>query len=97
MAQQAAELAIKAIYRHEGWTFAFVHDIRYLLDGLERNGRVVPSGIRESERLTVFASQMRYPGASGFTTEIEHRKLLAIAGETVTWANSIIDTDKPQG
>ena len=33
-AQQAAELAIKTVYLQQGWTFAYIHDLRRLLDGL---------------------------------------------------------------
>ena len=69
MAQQAAELAVKAVYQSKSWPFAFVHDLRHLLDGLEKNGMAVSAEIREAEKLTTSATQMRYPGTSGFTTE----------------------------
>jgi HEPN domain-containing protein len=90
MAQQAAELAVKAVYQHEGWRFAFVHDIRYLLDGLEKKGMTVPEHIREAERLTAFATQMRYPGMSGSTSENDHARMLRIAEAVIAWADSIL-------
>lgn len=37
MAQQAAELAVKAVYRQYDWRFPFVHDLGHLLDELEAN------------------------------------------------------------
>jgi HEPN domain-containing protein len=36
LAQQASELAIKAVYQVHGWSFPFVHNLGMLLDGLER-------------------------------------------------------------
>jgi len=90
MAQQAAELAVKAVYQHKGLRFAFVHDLRYLLDGLERNGMPVPDAVREAERLTLYATQMRYPGTSGLTTEKEYTQMLGIADTVVSWATTVI-------
>lgn len=92
MAQQAAELAIKAVYCQKGLQFAFVHDIRFLLDGLAKTGLNVPEEVREAERLTVFATQMRYPGASDSITEDRHSRLLAIAETVVAWADSIVNS-----
>ena len=92
MAQQAAELAIKAVYCRKGLQFAFVHDIRFLLDGLAKNGLEVPEEVREAERLTVFATQMRYPGTSEFITEKHHATMLAIAETVVAWADSLVNS-----
>lgn len=86
MAQQTCELAIKAIYQHNGWKFPFVHDIEYLLNGLEQKGIVVPSDVRDAEKTTVFATQLRYPGSSGFVTEADHTKMVAIAEIVYAWA-----------
>ena len=36
-AQQAAELAIKAVYQQHGWLFPFIHDLARLLNGLHMN------------------------------------------------------------
>jgi HEPN domain-containing protein len=90
MAQQAAELAIKAVYQHGGWRFPFIHDIRYLLDGLEKRGITVPEQVREAERLTIFATQMRYPGMRNHMAETDHATMLSIAGAVVAWADSIL-------
>jgi len=92
MAQQAAELAIKAVYCRKGLQFAFVHDIRFLLDGLVKTGLEVPEQVREAERLTVFATQMRYPGTSEFITEKLHERMLAIAETVVAWADSLVNS-----
>ena len=90
MAQQAAELAIKAVYQRKGWRFPFIHDIRYLLDGLEKNGMPVPQIVREAERLTIFATQMRYPGMIDRMAEADHVAMLNIAGQVVDWGDSIL-------
>lgn len=44
-AQQAAEKAVKAVYRHHGWPFRYVHDIEDVLTGLKQHGVVIPPGI----------------------------------------------------
>ncbi len=90
MAQQAAELAIKAVYQHYGWRFVFVHDLAQLLDGLDDHGLEIPEDIRDAEKLTVYATQMRYPGTSGFTTEADYVLVQSIAEAVVTWAGDII-------
>lgn len=90
MAQQAAELAIKAVYQQHGWRFVFVHDLAQLLDGLEVNGLVIPGDVREAEKLTIYATQMRYPGASGFTTEKDYVLVQNIAEGVVAWAKNIV-------
>ena len=90
MAQQAAELAVKAVYVQRGWRFAFVHDLANLLDGLEERGMVVPEPIREAEKLTIYATQMRYPGVSGFVTKDDYTRVMAIAEAVVAWAERVV-------
>jgi len=90
MAQQAAELAVKALYRSRNLRFAFVHDLAQLLEGLEQVGVTVPEHIRQAEKLTVYATQMRYPGMSGFATKKDYAEVLAIAEDTVAWAEALI-------
>jgi len=91
MAQQAAELAIKAVYRSRNLRFAFVHDLAQLLEGLEQAGMTVPEDIRQAEKLTIYATQMRYPGMSGFATKEDYAEVLAIAQDTMAWAEAIIN------
>src|SRR5436309_1011339 len=35
-AQQAAEMAFKAVYQKQGWTFARTHNLGKLIDGLQQ-------------------------------------------------------------
>lgn len=90
MAQQAAELAIKAVYQQKEWHFPFVHQLGHLLDGLEQHGMPISKVIREADKLTIYATQLRYPGSSGFTTREDYEALLATAEAVVAWAETIV-------
>jgi len=91
MAQQAAELSIKAVYQRHDWQFPFIHDLRKLLDSLEAKGLTIPEHLREAERLTIYATQLRYPGTTGFVTQEEHAAMLAIAETLYAWAEAIVN------
>lgn len=91
MAHQAAELGIKAIYQLNDWPFAYVHDLAFLLHGLEKKGVNVPPDIRDTVRLTIYATQLRYPGTSGFVTAEDHTNALRAAEAVVAWAEGIIE------
>lgn len=91
MAQQSAELAIKAVFQHHGWRFPFIHDLRQLLDLLEGQGMSIPETIREAEKLTIYATQMRYPGSGGFMTEADYRNMLAVAEAVYAWARAQVE------
>ena len=45
-AQQAAEKAVKAVYKSHGWEFRYTHDIGELLNGLQVNDLAIPEGVR---------------------------------------------------
>jgi len=63
-AQQSAEKAIKALLIWHGIKFPYVHDLAALLTLLEKATSDLPDSIRQAERLTQFAVEMRYPGAA---------------------------------
>jgi HEPN domain-containing protein len=90
-AQQAAELAIKAVYQHQRLTFPFVHDMRRLIIGLQDAGVEVPAAVQQSAKLTRFATHLRYPGVSSAVTEDEFREALGVAEAVVAWARERID------
>lgn len=90
MAQQATELSLKAVYQQNEWRFAYVHDIGHLIDGLESHGLDIPEFVREAEILTVYATQMRYPGSYGFISEHDYLLVLDVARNTVKWASQQI-------
>lgn len=54
-AQQAAEKAIKAVYRAMNREFCYTHDIGALLSGLDDAGVAIPDGAYEAVELTTFA------------------------------------------
>ena len=91
MAQQAAELGIKAVYQHSGWGFEFVHDLGRLLDGLVERGVDVPDSVQDADRLTVYATRTRYPGVGERVSEDDYRRAVAIADAVVEWVGSILE------
>jgi HEPN domain-containing protein len=98
MAQQATEKALKAVYQKQGLFFRFVHDLKELGKGLEKNGLKIPVEVREAIVLTKYAFETRYPGPFEPVTEMEFKKALALAEAVVAWAEKIIRTpEKPDG
>src|ERR1041385_2720893 len=61
-AQQGAELAIKAVYQHNGWPFARSHDLGALIDGLRLQGLTIPADVEDADQLNPYAVLTRYPG-----------------------------------
>ena len=71
-AQQAAELAIKAVYQQHGWLFPFIHDLAQLLNGLHLQGLTIPAEVQQAQKLTVFATLARSrPGRPGVRGELQ--------------------------
>ncbi len=89
-AQQGAELAIKAVYVRQGWTFEYIHILGALLDDLERNGLSIPSEVQEADQLTIFAALTRYPGFCPPVTEAKYNEAIGIAETVVHWADALI-------
>lgn len=90
MTQQAAELAIKAVYQVHGWIFPFVHNLGVLLDGLERQGLNVPQDVQDADQLSMYAVQARYPGLPARITQVEFEESFRIAEAVVVWAESFL-------
>lgn len=59
-AQQAAEKAIKAVYRSKGWTFRYTHDLKELLAELRNRGLMVPDSLDPAAILTDYAHRFRW-------------------------------------
>jgi HEPN domain-containing protein len=89
-AQQAAEKAVKSVYRANGHEFRYTHDLTELLDGLARYGVPVPETVQEAGDLTNFAWQARYPGPAEPVTEDEYRRAIALAETVVEWARKLL-------
>ncbi len=90
LTQQAAELAIKAVYQVHGWIFPFVHNLGVLLDGLERQGLNVPQDVQDADQLSMYAVQARYPGLPARITQVEFEESFRIAEAVVVWAESFL-------
>lgn len=73
-AQQAAEKAMKAIYRLKGLQFRYTHDLEELGKGLEDSGLPIPLIVKEAVILTKYALQTRYPGPIEPVTEEEYQE-----------------------
>lgn len=85
-AQQAAEKALKAVYRHYGWAFEYTHDLEQLVHGLKRQGVRIPPDVQEAVVLTSFASEARYPGLAEPVTLQEYGEALRHSERVVAWA-----------
>lgn len=90
-AQQAAEKAIKAVYRAKGQVFRYTHDLDDLLDGLEQSGHEVPETIWEAADLTRFAWETRYPSFGEPVSQEEYEQALVVAERVVLWAAEIVE------
>jgi HEPN domain-containing protein len=90
-AQQAAEKAIKSVYRARKHEFRYTHDITELLDGLARQDVVVPKEVRDAVELTDFAWDTRYPGPAEPVSEAEYRRAVALAEKVVEWAAKLVE------
>ena len=89
-AQQAAELAIKAVYQQQGWLFPFIHDLAQLLNTLRQQGLTIPPEVQEAQKLTVYATLARYPGLTAPATQAHHNEAVKIAEDVVNWAQSLV-------
>ncbi len=85
-AQQAAEKALKAIYRKKGWAFRYTHDVDELIVGLREKEVEVPSVVAEAVVLTGYASEARYPGLEEPVSVEEYREAVRLAEAVVAWA-----------
>jgi HEPN domain-containing protein len=89
-AEQAAEKALKAVYRHHGWTFRYTHDLDELVGGLKRQGLRIPAEVEDAVVLTSFAWEARYPGLGEPVTLEEYREAVRQAEAVVAWARKEI-------
>jgi HEPN domain-containing protein len=85
-AQQAAEKAIKAVFIARGLRFPYTHDLDRLLGLLSKAGIRVPKYVEQSDWLTPFAAEARYPGISGPVTKPQQRRAVRLATAVLNWA-----------
>jgi HEPN domain-containing protein len=87
-AQQAAEKALKAVYVNNGWVFGYTHDLEALLSGLMQQGLDVPPEIVETDALSRYAWEARYPGPDEPVTGEEYQEAVQITGVVLNWAST---------
>lgn len=85
-AQQAAEKAVKAVFVSQAVGFPFIHNLKKLLEGLERSGVKIPKYLWKAEDLSPFAALTRYPASVPPVTERQYRRAVRIAESVVHWA-----------
>lgn len=84
-AQQAVEKSLKALLLEVGVALPRTHSIERLIDLLPEQVLRAPF-LRESAKLTIYATAFRYPGEEEAMTESEYQEALRLAGEVVCWA-----------
>ena len=89
-AQQAAEKALKAVYRQNGWVFRYTHDLDELIEGVREKGMEVPQEIAEAVILNSYSAEARYPSLSEPVTTEEYHEAVRLAEAVVTWAEKEI-------
>jgi HEPN domain-containing protein len=94
-AQQAAEKAIKGVYRSHTLPFPYTHNLGLLMDGLRRYGIAIPREVESAAPLTVYAQQTRYPGIAEPITEQERGVVVNAAEAVVAWAERLVAASQP--
>ena len=89
-AQQAAEKAIKAVYKKHDLIFRYTHDLGELLADLMEYGVNIPPEVEAAQILTAYAWEARYPGISEPVTFEEYQEAVQQADDVVHWAESIV-------
>src|ERR1043166_2646938 len=80
-AQQAAEKFLKAVFVNYGIAFARTHDLKALLDLLNRTKPALALSLRHVEFLTPFGVDARYPGDLPEVSEPEAASAVKAAGD----------------
>ncbi len=95
-AQQAAEKSIKAALLFREIEFPLTHDIEELLKLAEDQGIIIPENVQETDQLTPYAVETRYPGYLQEITGDDVSHALRIAEQTVSWAKSFLGEEKKE-
>ena len=90
LAQQAAEKAIKAVYRYRNTAHRFTHSLGELAVGLEHTGLNIPQIVKNAVVLTRYAVETRYPTLAEPVTEEEYRQAAVLAEAVVEWARQVL-------
>lgn len=91
-AQQAGEIAIKAVYHHQSLEYERTHNLEILAKGLEDAGILVSDDVKQAVSLTRYAVHTRYPGMSPPVTPEEYHEAIRLAQAVVDWARELVES-----
>jgi HEPN domain-containing protein len=92
--QQAVEKALKAVLMDRGIRYPFTHDIKALIELLEKASLPLPPDARDLPYLTPFGTLFRYEDEEwGLPESLNADRMLAWAESTTTWARSVMQLD----
>jgi HEPN domain-containing protein len=92
-AQQAVEKGLKGLLIYFEVEPEFSHNIRILLDGLEKF-IIIPENIKETTNLTKYAVITRYPGEYDEITKEGYEESVKIAKDCLEWIEKTIKERK---
>ena len=84
--QQCAEKAIKAVFIGRNEPFPYVHELKKLLQRLERNGVKIPKYVWDADDLSIFAVVTRYPDMIPPVSSTQYRRAVRVAEAVLRWA-----------
>ena len=87
--QQAVEKGLKGLLIYYEVEPEFTHNIRILLDGLEKF-IIIPENIKKTTDLTKYAILTRYPGEYDEVTKEGYEKSVKIAKDCLDWIEKTI-------
>jgi HEPN domain-containing protein len=85
-AQQAVEKALKAVIAGRGQDFPFTHDLGLLMQLCEDAGFTLPDDLIEADRLTPYATALRY--GLGDPKAVPAESAIRYAALAVEWAEA---------
>lgn len=89
LTQQSAEKSIKALMFYEGLIPERIHNLRQLLEELEKRVQI-PKSIYEVIKLNVYAVVLKYPDDFVEVTEEEYKKAVELAERVYNWVKESI-------
>ena len=88
--QQAVEKGLKGLLIYYGVEPEFTHNIRILLDGLEKHIKI-PENIKQAMNLTKYAVITRYPGEYDEITKEVYKESVKIAKDCLEWIEKTVN------
>ena len=91
--QQAAEKALKALLIWHEVDFRKTHDLTELMEACQALPRIDISSIEDSDVLSAFAVETRYPGPTVPIERDEAERAVAKAEQVIEWVKSYLSSD----